>query len=406
MPEYVYVLLNPAHMRYVKIGWTSKSPEERARELSAATGVPQPFLVAYEATVSDGPSAEADIHARLTALGHRLNPSREFFEIALKEAIAIVDQVCQEYQHAQDGLLHLREEQSPSPAEIAQLGWDYLNGTETLLQDLAAARECFMRAIELGGDMSAYSHLADMYLWGIGGRRNPDEAIRLLTSGGQKGFLGCYWILWTMFAGRAMNVLSGLISQEEDGGIETTAYMAHRGNAEVAFGWYLDGHSAMNVPVRVENLLGYLEWAHSQSTPGNRQLTGRHVDRVVELWVQVCGETLERLRQGRALGTPRSALRGVDSTKLELKPLLLAHEHFPKFGLSLDRLRPVMAACDTEDLMYAFDELPRDRAAWWAREFAPYLPARMIQTRVAQSVEHPSSSPAVMKPSFWSRFIR
>ena len=46
---FVYILVNPAFPGYIKVGKTTKTPEERAKELSAATGVPTPFIVAYDA---------------------------------------------------------------------------------------------------------------------------------------------------------------------------------------------------------------------------------------------------------------------------------------------------------------------------------------------------------------------
>jgi hypothetical protein len=46
-PGWVYTLTNPAMPRLVKIGLTTKTPKERAAELTAATGVPMPFKVRW-----------------------------------------------------------------------------------------------------------------------------------------------------------------------------------------------------------------------------------------------------------------------------------------------------------------------------------------------------------------------
>jgi hypothetical protein len=59
---YVYVLINSAAKGLVKIGKTNKDPEERARELSSATGVPSPFIVVYSAFFDDCNIAEIFIH--------------------------------------------------------------------------------------------------------------------------------------------------------------------------------------------------------------------------------------------------------------------------------------------------------------------------------------------------------
>jgi len=46
---YIYILLNRAFQNdHYKIGMTTKIPEERAREISNATGVPRAFEVLYE----------------------------------------------------------------------------------------------------------------------------------------------------------------------------------------------------------------------------------------------------------------------------------------------------------------------------------------------------------------------
>ena len=51
---YIYILLNRAFQNdQYKIGMTTKTPEERARELSSATGIPRDFEVLYEQRVTD-----------------------------------------------------------------------------------------------------------------------------------------------------------------------------------------------------------------------------------------------------------------------------------------------------------------------------------------------------------------
>jgi len=75
---YLYVLRNPAHPRdTVKIGWTSREPEERAAELSATTGQPDVFLVVEAWKVRSPKFIEQRIHTALA--DSRLRHSREFF---------------------------------------------------------------------------------------------------------------------------------------------------------------------------------------------------------------------------------------------------------------------------------------------------------------------------------------
>jgi hypothetical protein len=81
---YVYILSNPGIPKLLKIGQTSGSIQRRVDQLSAATGVPTPFVIeAY--FVSQTPSAdEKKLHAALASL--RVT-GREFFEVSLSDAL-------------------------------------------------------------------------------------------------------------------------------------------------------------------------------------------------------------------------------------------------------------------------------------------------------------------------------
>jgi hypothetical protein len=84
---YVYAMTNEGMPGLVKIGMTCDSPDERAKELSSATGVPYPFKVIVCKKVFTPKAKEAAIHELLSALGFRINERREFFNCSL----AIVD---------------------------------------------------------------------------------------------------------------------------------------------------------------------------------------------------------------------------------------------------------------------------------------------------------------------------
>jgi hypothetical protein len=71
-----------------KIGWTSGSAEQRAKELSAATGVPLSFVVVHSWQHPDPKALESGVHAILNP--YRLSEGREFFRLEypkLKELI-------------------------------------------------------------------------------------------------------------------------------------------------------------------------------------------------------------------------------------------------------------------------------------------------------------------------------
>ncbi len=89
-PGYIYVLINPSLEGLVKIGKTSRDPKTRAAELSSATGVPTPFIVAYEEHFTDITVAETFLHTLLEERGHRVSDNREFFDADLKDVILAI----------------------------------------------------------------------------------------------------------------------------------------------------------------------------------------------------------------------------------------------------------------------------------------------------------------------------
>jgi hypothetical protein len=87
---YVYALLNSAMPGLVKIGKTEREPDDRAKELSGATGIPTPFVVAYEECFEDCSAAEDYVHALLEQTGFRVAQNREFFCAPVKAAIQAI----------------------------------------------------------------------------------------------------------------------------------------------------------------------------------------------------------------------------------------------------------------------------------------------------------------------------
>jgi hypothetical protein len=85
---YIYILSNLAMGKLLKIGFTCGSVEKRVRELSSATGVPGAFVVEYFHLSEDVEEIEALAHTELNAL--RYNGNREFFDISLADAVAVI----------------------------------------------------------------------------------------------------------------------------------------------------------------------------------------------------------------------------------------------------------------------------------------------------------------------------
>ena len=91
MKGWVYVLSNESLDGLVKIGFSTKDPESRAKELSGDTGVPTPFIVEYEMLVEDPHSCEQRAHDLLD--DKRVNQRREFFRCSVNDAIESAKQV-------------------------------------------------------------------------------------------------------------------------------------------------------------------------------------------------------------------------------------------------------------------------------------------------------------------------
>jgi hypothetical protein len=85
-------LVNPSFEGMVKIGKTTRDPNERVKELSSATGVPTPFILVYYKQFKDCNIAEAEIHQILESKGYRLNESREFFKLSPTDAIRLIQE--------------------------------------------------------------------------------------------------------------------------------------------------------------------------------------------------------------------------------------------------------------------------------------------------------------------------
>jgi len=83
--QWVYVLSNPSLPKeYLKIGYTKLKPEERATQISSATGVPTPYKVEWAYKCFNGEMVERMTHEKLKAF--RVNNKKEFFHISLEEA--------------------------------------------------------------------------------------------------------------------------------------------------------------------------------------------------------------------------------------------------------------------------------------------------------------------------------
>lgn len=93
---FVYIMVNSSLDNMIKIGLTTKTSDERAKELSKLTGIPTKFIAVYDELVSDCKAVEKILHERFSAF--RVNDKREFFGIPCREAIIALQNISGHYQ--------------------------------------------------------------------------------------------------------------------------------------------------------------------------------------------------------------------------------------------------------------------------------------------------------------------
>ena len=91
---WIYILSTREMRSLLKVGMTTRSVEERVKEINAATGVAIPFGVRRCWRVSDPACAERLVHDALRE--HRLRQDREFFQVSFAYAGRVVDAVIRE----------------------------------------------------------------------------------------------------------------------------------------------------------------------------------------------------------------------------------------------------------------------------------------------------------------------
>lgn len=73
-----------------KVGWTSGTAHDRAKELSAPTGVPFAFEVVHKWAHNDAQGLETEVHAMMSP--YRINNQREFFQLDFGSIKRIIEQ--------------------------------------------------------------------------------------------------------------------------------------------------------------------------------------------------------------------------------------------------------------------------------------------------------------------------
>lgn len=199
MKGYIYILTNRSMPNLVKIGKTHRNPDERAEELSRATGVATPFDVVYYECFEDCDKTEKLIHQLLQDKGLRLSNNREFFEYNQKFNIKkIIDLISRlDGKIEEDELLEYNNNDDED--NIADLdshvdslikeAYNYANGENGCLIDYDRAEELLLKAISIGNSERAYEELINLYNLDLD---NTEKAIEVCKDAIKSGHKGLY----------------------------------------------------------------------------------------------------------------------------------------------------------------------------------------------------------------------
>ena len=80
-----------------KIGFTKNKPSERVKQINSATGVAQDFVVEWALPCFNAHDVEKQVHTYLQDNGFRVNNKKEFFNISVEEAKAVVERIGEPY---------------------------------------------------------------------------------------------------------------------------------------------------------------------------------------------------------------------------------------------------------------------------------------------------------------------
>ncbi len=120
MNEIIYILINESMPGYVKIGKTNNDLAQRVRDLSSSTSVPLPFTVFYACTVKSANFVEHQLHDAFD--NNRVNPRREFFQIAPERVVAALKLAEIENVTPKSNLIETREDKEAHKEAVERRG--------------------------------------------------------------------------------------------------------------------------------------------------------------------------------------------------------------------------------------------------------------------------------------------
>ncbi|MBK6593303.1 MAG: GIY-YIG nuclease family protein [Burkholderiales bacterium] len=218
---HLYVLANSAMPGLVKIGKTTRSPTERATELSGVTGLPTPFIVVYEQLFGDCSAAESFVHTYLATKGFRISDNREFFSApvndvvraialapgALGNDVTVTDSALDpnlfESRQADDlDELQISIGSRPTPRQPWESVYEEADtnyfGIGSVIRDFKEAMRLFKQAAKLGS-APAYARIGLMHARGESVAASDSAALDYFKEGARKGSWYCYWAMGMLF---------------------------------------------------------------------------------------------------------------------------------------------------------------------------------------------------------------
>lgn len=193
-------MISPSYKDIVKIGKTTKEPEERAKELSSATGVATPFIVVYKREFSNCHLAEKLIHKVLTEKGCRVNNSREFFSIGISEAIDIILEISDSNDLDISNDVETSYESESFSDMYYHQATNYYNGSNNTFQDIDKAFQLYKKSAELGNKEAWLEMGKILYK-----KNNIKEALNYFHKGSEKGNFCCYAELGKIYMNSSQN---------------------------------------------------------------------------------------------------------------------------------------------------------------------------------------------------------
>ena len=100
--QWVYVLTNPTMPGLCKIGFTKNKPSERVKQINAGTGVAMDFVVEWAFPCFNAHDVEKQVHKYLEDNGFRVSKNKEFFNVSVNEAKAVVERIGEPYKMHDD----------------------------------------------------------------------------------------------------------------------------------------------------------------------------------------------------------------------------------------------------------------------------------------------------------------